>query len=268
MTLDLDKMEAVGLLLPNVEAPVVHHFGPGIYMREAILPVGFYIGRAHRGPCQNVMVRGCLSLLTSNGWQELRAPQTFTSQPGRKVAVVHEPVVWLNVWATTETDVEVLESTLFDDSPYMAEWKDAVMRFAHEQASPDRADFAAFVEASPWSVDEVRALSERADDMIPMPMPWAATLQVLDSPIEGKGLFTSVPIAAGDVIAPGRIDGKRTPAGRYVNHSHRPNGVMVDAGAGQIVVVALRDIAGCHGGDPGEEITVDYRQAVTVGSQS
>lgn len=268
MTLDLDKMEAVGLMLPNVEVKVAHHFGPGIYMREAVLPVGLYLGRAHREPCQNIMVAGCLSLLTPNGWQTLHAPQTFTSQPGRKMAIVHEPTVWLNVWATPETDLDVLEGVLFDDSTYMAEWREAVMRFARDRAGPDREDFAAFVEESKWTVEEVRELSEALDDQIPMPSPWSSTLQVLESPIEGKGLFTSSPINAGSVIAPARIDGKRTPAGRFVNHSRTPNAKMLDAGAGLIVVVALRDIAGCHGGDPGEEITVDYRQAITVGGQS
>jgi hypothetical protein len=268
MTLDLDKMEAVGLMLPNVEVRVVHHFGPGLYMREAVLPVGFYLGRAHREPCQNIMIAGCLSLLTPNGWQTLRAPQTFTGQPGRKLAIVHEPTVWVNVWATTETDLGVLEQTLFDDSAYMVEWRDAVMRFAGNRAQPDRDDFAAFVAASPWTVDEVRALSERTDDVVPMPEPWSSTLQVLDSPIEGKGLFTSSHIKAGAVVAPARINGQRTPAGRFVNHSRTPNAAMVAGGAGAIDVVALRDIAGCHGGDSGEEITVDYRQAVIVGGQS
>ena len=101
-----------------------------------------------------------------------------------------------------------------------------------------------------------------------MPEPWSSTLQVLDSPIEGKGLFTSSHIKAGAVVAPARINGQRTPAGRFVNHSRTPNAAMVAGGAGAIDVVALRDIAGCHGGDSGEEITVDYRQAVTVGGQS
>ena len=34
--------------------------------------------------------------------------------------------------------------------------------------------------------------------------------------------------------------------------------------SGDIYLVALRDIAGCKGGNLGEEITVDYRQALTV----
>jgi len=262
MTLDLDKFEALGLTQPNIPAPVVHHFGPGLYMREALLSPGLYIGRAHKEPCQNLMVSGCLSLLTPNGWQLMRAPQTFPGTLGRKVAIVHEPTVWLNIFATTETDLAVLDGQLFDDTVYMAEWKDAVHRFAQGQTQRDRDDYAAFVAESEWTADEVRTISEATHDMCDMPAPWSGLVQVHRSPIEGQGLFSSMPVKAGDVVCPARIDGKRTIAGRFTNHSPTPNARMVDVGNGMICVVALRDIAGCHGGDEGEEVTVDYRQAI------
>jgi hypothetical protein len=31
---------------------------------------------------------------------------------------------------------------------------------------------------------------------------------------------------------------------------------------GDIWLLAMRDISGCRGGDPGEELTVDYKQAL------
>ena len=34
-----------------------------------------------------------------------------------------------------------------------------------------------------------------------------------------------------------------------------------------INLVAIKDIRGCHGGDNGEEITIDYRQAVSLTKQ-
>jgi hypothetical protein len=262
--IDLDKLEGVGLLVPNMSAPVVHHFGPGIYMREVRLDPGVVVGRAHKEAHQNIMLAGCLSLLTENGWQLIRAPFTSTGKPGRKVAIVHEPTVWINIYATTLTDIDVIEAQMFDDSQYMVEWRDAVMRFASARAQPDRDDYAEFVASSPWTADEVRALSERTDDQMPMPAPWSGMVKVCDSPIEGRGLFSLVPVAAGDVVAPARLGGRRTEAGRYINHSKTPNAVMVPNDKGDVIVVALRDIAGCHGGDTGEEITVDYRQAVNV----
>jgi hypothetical protein len=85
------------------------------------------------------------------------------------------------------------------------------------------------------------------------------------SPIHGQGLFSTVPVRAGEVVCPARIGDMRTPGGRYINHAKNPNAVMQQAGGGDMAVVALRDIAGAHGGDIGEEITVDYRQAVEAG---
>ena len=263
--LDLDKLEAVGLMLPNDAAPVVHHFGAGVYMREVRLSPGVVVGRAHKQPHRNVMVSGCLSLLTDNGWQTIRAPFTSVSEPGRKVAIVHEPSVWINVVATDLVDVDAIEAFMFDDSQYMVEWRDAVMRFAHARAQADRDDYAAFVADSGWTADEIHTMSVNAEDMIPMPAPWSSTCIVAPSPIEGRGLFTTVPVKAGAIVCPARLDGKRTPGGRFVNHSATPNAAMQRAGEGAIVVVALRDISGAVGGDQGEEITVDYRQAVETG---
>ena len=34
----IEKVESHLLDLPQVECPVVHHFGPGIYIREVTLP--------------------------------------------------------------------------------------------------------------------------------------------------------------------------------------------------------------------------------------
>lgn len=266
--MDLDKIEAAGLLMPNAEAPVVHHFGPGIYMREVRLSPGVVLGRAHKAPHQNLMLTGCLSLLTEHGWQTLRAPQTFVGGLGRKLAVVHEPTVWLNVIATDLTDIDAIEAMMFDDSVYMEEWREAVQRFAEMQTQRDRDDFAAFVAESGWSADEIRAMSVSGDDLMDMPAPWSSTTRVMDSPIEGKGLFATVPVKAGDIVCPARLEGRRTPGGRFVNHSPTPNAAMANAGEGTICVVALRDIAGCHGGDGGEEVTVDYRQALETVRQA
>jgi SET domain-containing protein len=69
---------------------------------------------------------------------------------------------------------------------------------------------------------------------------------------------------SGQIIAPARIAGKRTPAGRYVNHSMNPNCKYIADENGDIYLVSLRDIDGCKGGGCGEELTVDYRQALIL----
>ena len=55
----------------------------------------------------------------------------------------------------------------------------------------------------------------------------------------------------------------RTPLGRFTNHSRTPNAVFVNQG-GDIYLYALRRISGCSGGSQGEEVTIDYRQALAL----
>jgi SET domain-containing protein len=74
----------------------------------------------------------------------------------------------------------------------------------------------------------------------------------------------SVGACVGDVIAPARIADNRTVAGRYVNHSKSPNCEYVKWPDGDIYLVAKTNIQGAKGGEPGDELTVDYRQALNV----
>ena len=109
-------------------------------------------------------------------------------------------------------------------------------------------------------VTDVEAWGQAQDesDQIPFPLD-DFPVYVAPSPIHGQGLFASASISSGELIAPARLLGKRTPAGRFINHSLCPNAAMVEGGD-QIGVEAARDIAA------GEEVTVDYRQALSVNS--
>ena len=87
---------------------------------------------------------------------------------------------------------------------------------------------------------------------------------VAASKIDGKGVFATGDIIEGEVIAPARIANKRTPAGRFTNHAKNPNAMMILLDNGDINLVAKRAISGCKGGNLGEEITIDYRQALSL----
>lgn len=261
----VDRIETAMLALPQADCPVLHHFGPGIYVREVHLPAGVTaIGHAQRFPHLNVMLKGRVRMYREDGsTMELAAPALFVGPPGRKIGYVLEDVVWLNVYATNETDIETLERTYLDKSPA---WQDdrgrrgAQERGAHEA---DRADFLAMAAEAGVTPEDIRAQSERADDLADMPQgSWS--VMVADSPIEGRGLFATAPIAAGMLICPGRVSGKRTPAGRYTNHAATPNARAVLRPNGDVDLVAVRDLAGCRGGQPGDEITLDYRQVLRL----
>lgn len=256
----VSRIESAMLALPQAGCPVIHHFGPGLYVREVNIPAGVTaVGHAQRFEHLNIMLKGRVLMFREDGsTSEVSAPALFVGPPGRKIGYVLEDVVWLNVYATDETDVEKLERTYLDKS---TAWQaDQMQRDARERVDheADRADFIAMAHEVGVSPDEIRAQSESTEDLAPFPHgSWP--VMVADSPIEGKGLFATAPLVAGMPICPGRVGGKRTPAGRYTNHSATPNARAVMLPNGDVELVALRDIGGCRGGQLGEEITLDYR---------
>lgn len=123
---DIDEVEKKLLSMPQVDCPIKHHFGPGLYIREVLMPAGaIVIGHAHKKENMNIMLQGKMLLLELDGnVKELTAPQTFVNGPGRKVAYIIEDVIWQNVHATEETDLEKLEDMFIEKSPAWIEAND------------------------------------------------------------------------------------------------------------------------------------------------
>lgn len=263
-----DQVEKAFLDQPQADCPVTHRFGPGIYIREVFLPRGAYVvGHSHKTPHLNVMLTGKIGLFDDDGSETvLTAPQTFVAPPGRKVAYIYEDVLWQNVHATDETDVEKLEDMYLDKSPV---WIDHARRasLVTDNYSEDNEDFLAAIAEYGFDALTVRQISENTEDLMPFPQ---GDYKVVIGPskIEGSGLFATGAFAANELIAPARLDGLRTPAGRYANHSKTPNAEMVLSDNGDAYLFSLRPIAGCKGGMLGEEITVDYRQVLDLARRS
>lgn len=259
---DFDSLVKHCLQQEQAEIQVIHRFGPGIYIREALLPEGtLVIGHTHKTEHTNIMVKGRLLILHADGTvTELIAPTCFTSKPGRKVAYILEDVIWQNVHATTETDVRVLEDLLLDkDNEVLPSLPvDEMLLLGY---AADEADFFKAINEFGFEQDYVREVSENIEDQIPFPE-GSYKCMLAESLREGTGLFATSNIQENEVIAPARLGGKRTPAGRYTNHSRTPNAVMKVDSIGNMYLVALQPIAGSKGGFLGEEITVDYRQVL------
>lgn len=263
--IDVNAVEAGMLQAPQVDCPVTHRFGPGIYIREVFMPKGaLIVGHHHTTPHVNIMLTGVIGLLNDDGTETvLHAPQTFVAQPGRKVAYIYEDVVWQNVHATEETDVEKLEAMFLDKSAaFLDHYAQRPVNY-----SDDVEDFYAAIAEYGFDPLTVREISENETDQMPFP-PGEYKVQVATSSIEGKGLFATGAFAVNELIAPGRLDGLRTPAGRYTNHSKTPNAEMVVDEHGDVYLFAIKPINGCKGGGLGDEITVDYRQALGVALRS
>jgi hypothetical protein len=261
----VQALEAAFLKQPQVECSVVHRFGPSIYIREVTIPADtFSIGHYQITTHLNVMLAGRVIMVNEDGSKtELVAPQTFVSGPGRKIGYIAETMVWQNIYATNETDVEKLEAMFLNKSQTWQEHQKNQQLLLSFDHSEDIADYYAAITEYGFDHETVQKQVQNLDDQIDLPH-GGYKMMVAPSKIEGKGVFATSNIDAGETIAPARIAKKRTPAGRFTNHSKNPNAKMVLLDNDDINLVAVTPIIGCKGGNLGEEITIDYRQALSL----
>lgn len=266
VAISVPQLEREMLQMPQADAPVIHRFGPGIYIREVLLPAGtLAIGHAQRFEHTNLMITGVVAMLGDDGAVTvLRAPLFFIGKPGRKVGYVIEDTVWQNIYATDERDIDKLEEMFLDKSSQWLDDNAAKIQADRLQNHWVRNDFLEVISTAGFSPEVVRRQSENTDDLVPMPPGFDGAVAVRPSTIEGMGVFASYPFEPGHAIGPASIDGKRTPLGRYVNHHPFPNAVVTKDEKGDVWAVAVRPISGCLGGSQGEEITFDYRQVLAM----
>jgi hypothetical protein len=109
--------------MPQVDCQTKHYFGPSIYIREVTMPAGaVVIGKPHKKDHMCVMLQGRMIIVNADGTRkELVAPMTFVGSAGRKVAYILETTVFQNILATDETNIDVLENMLVDNTQPMLE---------------------------------------------------------------------------------------------------------------------------------------------------
>lgn len=257
--------DTIGMMLdmPQADCPVKHYFGPGIYIREVSIQAGvFSIGHYQKTEHLNHMVKGRVIMMNEDGTTtERKAGDIYTAPPGRKVGLIVEDMVWHNIYHTNETDIDILEETYLDKIDLWESHKEEKSAIEFLKHHIDREDYKQMLKDTGFTHDQVLSQSQIELDNIPMPN--GVTVKVSKSPIEGKGLFSLSSVKTGETIAPARLNGKRTPAGRYTNHAKDPNSIFIKDGE-DIYLKAIKDIGGCRGGELGDEITVDYRQAVEI----
>jgi hypothetical protein len=235
-------MQAMPGYIPGESFKTTHHFEPGIYMREALIPKGMIVtGKIHKTAHLNILSQGKLTVWTENGMKTLTASTVVKSLPGiKRVGYAHEDSIWITVHQnpSDERDLKKVEARLFAenfDEAYLASPR-------HFQ---DAIHFLGF------SPEEVKALSEHPDDQISFPTDTDG-IRIGESVIHGLGVFATKRFEKDSFIARARIQGKRTPMGRFCNHSGNPNGEMIMRESGDVDLIAMKDI------EPGNEILNDY----------
>lgn len=98
-------LEAELLEQPQVDCPVVHHYAPGVYVREmAVPPFTVLTGAVHKTEHLAVLLQGRIEVLTEDGLEMLEAPCTILSRPGIKRVgrTFEEGAIWSTIHANPD----------------------------------------------------------------------------------------------------------------------------------------------------------------------
>ena len=260
-TFNVDEIEQKMLSLPQADCELMHKFQPGYYIREVRMPKGaLVVGHHQNFEHLNVFISGKVLMLNEDGTTKvLEAPMTFVGKPGRKIGAILEDVVWQNVYPTEQVNIDILEATYLTKSAFALEFAAHKFALECELKNEDRDDYCAAIKELGYTDDQVRKEVTNLDDQVGMPAgDYKCVVSI--SPIHGQGVFATSNIVAGEEIGPSRLGYFRTPLGRFVNHSKNPNAEMVQKGD-NFFLTAIDNIVGAQGGQPGMEITIDYRKA-------
>lgn len=87
-----------------------HWHCEGVYVREFNMPADSVVtGQVHRKACINILLKGKIKVVQSDGSRVIEAPAIYVSEPGEKKALYAlEDTTFLTCHATEETDQDKL----------------------------------------------------------------------------------------------------------------------------------------------------------------
>ena len=241
------------LKMPQADIVTTHTFLPGVYERAITIPAWVVLtGAEHKTFYRVRLEKGTIAVNTDDGVKVLTAPCEFEANAGMQRAgrVFDEEVVWVDVYDNPDncTDLAVLEDRL-----YVA--PECGLADSRTNAQKARVDYGLFLHQLGITDADVAKIAQIESDLIDMPEGFSVELK--PSSIHGLGLFATKDFDAGETVCPGRLDGKRTPGGRFINHSSK-NNIRPELIENNIFAVASRKI------NAGDELLVDYRASMRV----
>lgn len=110
------RLESEMAQMPQVTCPVVHHFAPGVYVRECHLPADvLVVGATHKTEHLSMLIKGKVIVTTDDGMQTIVAPATFLSKPGiKRVCYAVEDSIFSTIHVTNTTDLAALAIEITD----------------------------------------------------------------------------------------------------------------------------------------------------------
>jgi hypothetical protein len=250
----IERLERVLLEMPQADIRTIHTFLPGKYERKVIIPPWTVLsGAEHVTPYRVRLEQGTIAVNTDEGIKILTAPHEFAVPAGMRRAgrVFEQEVIWVDIYDNPDdcSDIATLEARLYR-VPECGLGENRVSA----QLEQDHSDYQLLLSQLGVTQSQVEKMMG-THELISMPA--GVELELRPSRIHGVGMFALRHFEADEVICPGRIDGHCTPAGRFINHSVRPNAKPVKMGD-DIDAVALKQIY------PDEEIVINYRDSMLV----
>ena len=242
---DILKLEDAIKQLPGYDhegknlCRITDYFAPGMYAREMWMPAGCLItGKIHLTEHLNILSQGSVSVSNNGESIRLEAPYTFVSPVGTKRAIfAYADSTWTTIHATDSSDPNEIEKEIIADN------------FEELDGFLARDDYQKFLLEFHLTEEDAQAATH-SSAVVALS---SIKVTIKKSMIEGLGLFVNGLIDANEVIAPALLNGEKTDAGRYTNHSGEPNAKIIVIDGRNINLVAVRAIED-------EEITTDYRE--------
>ncbi len=271
--------------LVPAEMPIRQMCSGGIYARELFIPKGTVLtGRMYLIDHIDFMVFGDMTVTSDDGSKRISGYNILPGKAGKKRAgYAHEDTLWVTFCTTEEyTEAYYLEHIAIEDSDKyeqalikrrivdetlikrafesqtsyrQSEYKSfkngylvACDKITKDEA--DRLDFSLMAKEIGISEEQIQSETLNDDRLSPLSCKGVFTKE---SPINKMGLYTSNQYQSGDVIMRAGVDGVRTIAGRYTNHSINPNAIFMRDG-NDLNLVAISNMNN-------EEITIDYRES-------
>tara|TARA_R110000868_G_scaffold79386_1_gene226028 strand:- start:2634 stop:3488 length:855 start_codon:yes stop_codon:yes gene_type:complete len=241
------------LKMPQADIVTTHTFLPGIYERAITIPAWTVLtGAEHKTSYRVRLEKGTIAVNTDDGVKVLTAPCEFESKAGMQRAgrVYDEEVVWVDIYDNPDncTDIAVLEDRLYAVP-------ECGLADSRTDAQKAQIDYNLFLHQLGTTDTEILKIVHIESDLIDMPD--GVFVELKPSSIHGLGLFATKDFETGETVCPGRLDGKRTPGGRFINHSQNSN-IRPELVGDNIFAVASRKI------NAGDELLVDYRASMRV----
>jgi hypothetical protein len=251
----IENLQNEILKMPQSEIITEHLFSDGIYERVITIPAWTVLtGAAHKTDYKIRLEKGTIAVNVGTEVKVLTAPCELDAKAGeqRVGRVFEDEVVWRDIYDNPDNcqDLAILEDRLY----VVPECGLGENRVALQIKNAQN-DYSLFLFQIGINQKEMDKIVTIESDL--MEMPEGNAVELRKSKIHGLGLFALQDFEVGEIICPGRLDGKRTPAGRFINHSFDSN-ILPQLVGNDIYAVATRKI------HANEELLVDYRASMRV----